>query len=239
MRKKIFGLLSVLCFAVVLPVSADSKVRCDSNDGRYRECAVGLADAVSVARQWSTTKCVRGENWGYRDGMIWVDEGCRADFNIVPSTFGMTSSARVRTDDRGRMISQTVLCESVDGGRRHCAADTSGGVKLTKRISKSACDFKNDWGWDGNGVWVAHGCRAEFEVKSNSSALARSMSDDLLLCESENGRRKYCSADTRFGVNVFRQISESDCIYNRTWGFDSGGVWVTSGCRAEFILNPR
>src|SRR5688572_7664038 len=108
MRKTIFGLLSVLCFAVVLPVSADSKVRCDSNDGRYRECSVGLADAVSVARQWSTTKCVRGENWGYRDGMIWVDEGCRADFNVVPSTFGMTSSSgRVRTTDaRGRMISQ-------------------------------------------------------------------------------------------------------------------------------------
>ena len=243
MRKKLFGLLSVLCLAVVLPVSADSfmKVRCDSNDGLYRECVVGLADSVSVARKWSKTKCVRGQNWGFRDGTIWVDEGCRADFHVVPSTAGMASSSgRVRASEPlMRTHTQLILCESLDGGRRHCAVDTSGGVKLTRRLSKSSCDFKNDWGYDRNGVWVAHGCRAEFQVTSDASMVSQSMADDLILCESENGRRKYCPANTRFGVNVFRQMSESECIYNRTWGFDSNGIWVTSGCRAEFNLNPR
>ena len=242
MRKKILGLLSVLSFAVILPASADSmKVRCDSNDGHYRECSVGFADTVTVARQWSKTKCVRGENWGYRDGVIWVDEGCRADFNVVPSSIGMTSgSGRMRAADRARMATTTkILCESVDGSRRHCMADTSGGVRLTKRLSKSGCDFKSDWGFDRNGVWVAHGCRAEFEVTSENRMVAQSMSDVLLLCESENGRKKYCRADTRLGVEIFKQISDSECILNRTWGYDSGGVWVTSGCRAEFLLNPR
>ena len=229
--KKMIGLMSVLCFAVVLPVAADVNVRCDSNDGRYHECSAGYADSVTIARQWSKTKCVRGDNWGYRDGMIWVDEGCRADFNVVPS--GMTSSSSAR------LMKQTVICESSDGHRRHCAVDTSGGVRITKRLSKNACDFKSDWGWDKNGVWVAHGCRAEFEVKSENGLVSRSMSDQTLLCESENGRRKHCPADTRFGVAVFRQLSDSDCILNRTWGYDSNGVWVTSGCRAEFVLNPR
>jgi len=229
MLKKIFGLLSVLSFAVVLPAFAEMKVRCDSNDGHYHECVAGPADFVTVARTWSKTKCVRGQNWGYRDGMIWVDEGCRADFNVVPS--GMTSSS-------SRPGAQTIICESVDGHRRHCAADTSGGVRITKRLSKNACDFKNDWGWDQNGVWVSHGCRAEFQVRTDNR-VTQSRNDEIIVCESENGRRKVCPADTRFGVAVFRQTSDSDCIMNRTWGYDSGGIWVTSGCRAQFILNPR
>ena len=240
MQKKIIGLLSVLCFAVVLPVSAaDSfKARCDSTDGHYKECAVGLAESVTVARQWSKTKCVRGQNWGYENGVIWVDEGCRADFNVYASALGMTSSSA-----RGRMraadtITQTLVCESIDGNRRHCLADTTGTVKLTKRLSKSSCDFKNDWGWDANGVWVSHGCRAEFQVTSNNRNVAQSLTPNIVVCESENGRRKHCNANTRNGVDLYRQISDSECVMNRTWGFDSKGIWVTSGCRAEFILNP-
>lgn len=239
MLKKILGLLSVLSFAVVLPASAahgtQVKVRCDSNDGHYHECLAGAADYVTVARQWSKTKCVRGDNWGYRDGVIWVDEGCRADFNVFPSS--MVSSSNDSYPRPARPARQTVVCESLDGHRRHCSADTSGGVRITKRLSKSACDYKNDWGWDSNGVWVSHGCRAEFEVKSDARLVAQSRADNIVLCESENGRRKVCAADTRFGVSVYRQMSDSDCTLNRTWGYDNAGIWVTSGCRAEFILN--
>ena len=242
MLKKVIGLLSVLAFAVVLPASAEMKVRCDSNDGHYHECVAGPADSVTVARTWSKTKCVRGDNWGYRDGMIWVDEGCRADFNVVPSYNGMTSASRNDSYDNsrgGRMSVQTVVCESEDGHRRHCAADTSGSVRIMRRLSKSNCEYKKDWGWDSNGVWVSHGCRAEFQIKSDSRLVAQSMSDDIVLCESENGRKKTCPANTRYGAKVFRQLSDSDCILNRTWGYDSKSIWVTSGCRAEFMLNPR
>lgn len=249
MLKKFCGLMSVLAFAVVLPAAADTTVRCDSNDGKYHECAAGAADTITVARQWSKTNCVRGDNWGYRDGVIWVDEGCRADFNVVPSYNGMTSSSR--SDDiynnngnrrgrgRGRMTVQNVVCESEDGHRRHCAADTSGGVKIMRRLSKSDCEYKKDWGTDENGVWVANGCRAEFQVKSDSRFVAQSMANEIVLCESENGRRKTCNADTRYGAKLYRQMSDSDCILNKTWGYDSKGIWVTSGCRAEFMVNPR
>jgi hypothetical protein len=242
MLKKVFGLLSVLTFAVVLPAAADTTVRCDSNDGHFHECVAGAADSVTVARLWSKTKCVRGENWGYRNGLIWVDEGCRADFKVVPSVNGMTSSSRndVYNDNRGgRMTIQNVVCESDDGHRRHCSADTSGGVKIIRRLSKSDCEYKKDWGTDENGVWVSHGCRAEFQVKSRSGLVAQSMTNDIVLCESENGRRKTCPADTRYGAKLFRQMSDSDCTLNKTWGYDSKGIWVTSGCRAEFMLNPR
>lgn len=244
MLKKILGLMSVMALAVVLPAAAETKVRCDSTDGHYHECAAGAADSVTVARQWSKTKCVRGDNWGYRDGVIWVDEGCRADFSVIPSYNGMLSSSR--SDDsyvdrrgRGRMVTQNVVCESMDGHRRHCAADTAGGVKIMRRLSKSDCEYKKDWGVDDNGVWVSNGCRAEFQVKTDSRLIAQSMTNDIVLCESENGRKKTCPADTRYGAKLFRQMSDSDCTLNKTWGYDSRGIWVTSGCRAEFVLNPR
>jgi hypothetical protein len=33
-----------------------------------------------------------------------------------------------------------------------------------------------------------------------------------------------------------RQLSDSACIQGKTWGWDRKGVWVSDGCRAEFIL---
>ncbi|HUP60906.1 MAG TPA: DUF3011 domain-containing protein [Thermoanaerobaculia bacterium] len=230
MQRKLFGLLSVLSILVVLPAVADATVKCESTDGRYRECGVGAADSVRVLRQLSDNECRRGTSWGYLNGRIWVDNGCRAEFVVSP--------VNVAISDRDDII----ICESVNGRRKHCAADTRGGVILTRRLSDSACDFKNDWDYDKNGVWVRHGCRAEFNVRNaafvtTSSPPPLPMGQTMLVCESKNGRRMHCPADTRYGASLYRQNSESGCIFNSTWGFDSKGVWVTSGCRGEFAVN--
>lgn len=57
-----------------------------------------------------------------------------------------------------------------------------------------------------------------------------------ITCSSNNGKRNFCSADTRGGVRMVRQISGSACIQGQTWGFDRGNIWVDRGCRAEFVL---
>lgn len=54
-------------------------------------------------------------------------------------------------------------------------------------------------------------------------------------CESDNNRTRHCSADTRRGVRVSRRLSDSPCVQGRDWGYDSSGVWVSNGCRAEFV----
>lgn len=53
-------------------------------------------------------------------------------------------------------------------------------------------------------------------------------------CESQDGRTRYCDADVRGGVRLARQLSRTDCVLGRTWGYDSRGIWVGGGCRAEF-----
>ncbi len=233
MLKKTAGLLAVLTLAVVLPATAaDTKIRCDSNDGRYKECYVGMEGTAVVERQWSKQKCVLGQNWGFENGVLWVDEGCRADFRVTGTSY---NSGRLSKEGH-------IICESINGKRRHCPVDTSGGVTMVRKLSKSACDFKNDWGWDKNGVWVTSGCRAEFSVRNDGRVQMMSSSIDLnnvVVCESENGRRKHCPANTAYGVSLHRQLSDSSCVLNSTWGFDNRGVWVTSGCRAEFLLDPR
>lgn len=55
-------------------------------------------------------------------------------------------------------------------------------------------------------------------------------------CESDNERTRHCNADTRGGVRISRQLSDSPCVQGRNWGYDNSGVWVSQGCRAEFVV---
>ncbi|MCU1293747.1 MAG: hypothetical protein JWP08_2597 [Bryobacterales bacterium] len=67
-----------------------------------------------------------------------------------------------------------------------------------------------------------------------SCAMASAQS--RITCSSDNGGRQYCNADTRNGVVLVNQLSQSRCVQGRTWGFDRRGIWVDRGCRAEFAL---
>lgn len=55
-------------------------------------------------------------------------------------------------------------------------------------------------------------------------------------CESRDNRTSHCRADTRGGVRIVRQLSDSPCIQGRSWGYDNSGIWVSRGCRAEFVV---
>lgn len=56
-------------------------------------------------------------------------------------------------------------------------------------------------------------------------------------CESTNSRRVFCRVNTHGGVRIVRQLSHSSCRQGRTWNYDSRGIWVNSGCRADFAIN--
>jgi hypothetical protein len=55
-------------------------------------------------------------------------------------------------------------------------------------------------------------------------------------CNSNDMRRNWCNVDTRGGVRLYKQRSDSPCIQGRTWGFNRDGIWVDRGCRAEFQI---
>ena len=61
---------------------------------------------------------------------------------------------------------QTVTCSSTDNRRRNCAWDRrQGRPVLIENISKTRCQEGQNWGWDGNAIWVDRGCRARFGAR--------------------------------------------------------------------------
>ncbi|HEY0703659.1 MAG TPA: DUF3011 domain-containing protein [Candidatus Acidoferrales bacterium] len=60
-----------------------------------------------------------------------------------------------------------------------------------------------------------------------------------LTCASNNGRYRYCRADTQNRVQLVRQNSGSRCTQGYSWGYDYRGIWVDRGCRAEFVYGRR
>jgi hypothetical protein len=91
-------------------------------------------------------------------------------------------------------------------------------------------------GFDENGIWVDRGCRAEFVLGGEARFTPRGTSDVRVVCESQNEAMTRCAADTYYGVVLARQISNSMCLRGESWGYDASGIWVTRGCRAEFVL---
>jgi hypothetical protein len=211
----------------------DGIVRCESSDGRTRQCPADTRGGVRLARQVSRAPCIQGDTWGYGRAGIWVTRGCRGEFALG---YG---------DDYGPGYGgpRTFRCESRNGRVEHCAVSTRGGVRLVRQLSRGPCVQGSTWGYDRGGVWVAQGCRAEFEVDERHGGGHGGWyggGDDgyggpqAVRCESSDGRDRRCDVRVWRGVDLARQLSRAPCIEGQSWGWDRRGIWVSNGCRGEF-----
>lgn len=235
---KSLSVLAVLLATVAAPPAAaqfgpSALVRCESNDGRSRECAVGYVREARLVRQLSRTPCVEGDTWGLGRRAIWVTRGCRGEFAV---------DDRGRDRDEGYLGvdgSRFVRCESDDGRWNRCDVPR-GRVELVRQLSRSACVRGQSWGTEGGAIWVSGGCRGEFRVDARGRRIGH---DDAppqrFLCESSNGGARFCAATARGEVRLMRQVSRAPCIEGHSWGRERGGVWVDRGCRAEFEVDGR
>ncbi len=139
--------------------------------------------------------------------------------------------------------SSTIRCESTNERTRHCNVNTRGGVRISRQLSNASCIQGRSWGYDGSGVWVSNGCRAEFVVGQGGARPGNRPGTrpgngpgnaQTIRCESEKNRMRRCNVTVRQGVDVARQLSRTRCVQGQNWGWDRSGVWVRGGCRAEF-----
>jgi len=146
------------------------------------------------------------------------------------------------------LAQSTISCSSDDEKRHSCSADTRGGVRLATQHSGSACTEGYSWGSDSQGIWVDHGCRADFTVGGNGSyqdqtrndQYARNRQSQTFACNSDNMRRHSCYVETRGGdVRLVRQLSDAACTKGYSWGTNRRGIWVDHGCRADFVVTSR
>ncbi|MGI0480042.1 DUF3011 domain-containing protein [Geminocystis sp. CENA526] len=64
--------------------SSDGTITCGSERGNYTRCPVDIRrnDRVVLRRQLSNAGCWEGNTWGYDRNGIWVDQGCRGQFEV-------------------------------------------------------------------------------------------------------------------------------------------------------------
>jgi len=242
----LFPMMGMIFLGNSTPVEASRTVRCESQGNGRKTCSIGIHGHVSLARQLSRSACIEGQTWGDEPDGIWVSGGCRAEFRIddIPNytpdwNNGATPGGGNSYGGSTAASGPTTLCESRGNGRNYCPGYTANGIHLVRQLSRSACVYQRTWGYDSGGIWVSGGCRAEFAADqphyyggSNSSTRP-----NTLRCGSEGGKHKHCTADTRGGVSLARQLSRSACVEGSTWGYDTTGIWVSDGCRGEFQLH--
>lgn len=138
---------------------------------------------------------------------------------------------------------QTLTCESDDGRNRSCRAGMRiGRAEVDKRISSAPCQLGRSWGYNENSVWVNQGCRARFRIYpagawGGGGGGYGNGGSSVVRCESDNGKRRRCDAGFNVArIVVERQLSDVQCVRNRSFGNDGRGVWVNGGCRADFRL---
>lgn len=131
------------------------EIRCESDNGRYRQCGTGRYGEASLVRQLSGTRCVRNGNWGLTNGALWVDGGCRGVFRVG------------RGYGDGDNGGYNVTCSSQDNRRTTCAWDIGRGMpRLLQQLSSQPCIQGQSWGYAlRGGLWVDRGCRARFGVR--------------------------------------------------------------------------
>jgi len=138
----------------IAPAFAGNYFRCESNNYQINYCYAGFG-GVSLIRQLSSSPCVLGQTWGYDsyNGNVWVQNGCRADFE----SYGGGGGGRYET---------SVTCQSFNGRTNYCqAGGRIANVYVERQLSASACDYGRTWGYDQFNIWVSRGCRAVFRAQ--------------------------------------------------------------------------
>lgn len=90
--------LASLC---MVPLAQASTVTCESSNGGYQSCAVDTRGGVTLSRQLSSQGCWEGDTWGYDRNRIWVNNGCRAQFQV-----GNSGSS---SDSKGNAVAAAVV----------------------------------------------------------------------------------------------------------------------------------
>lgn len=201
-----------------------TRIICESLNDARAVCSATTSKGVFLTRQLSKAECFEGVSWGHDPdrNLIWVDKGCRGEFALAKGTTKVPIQPT---------LDSPVVCESENGKRKDCAADTASGVQIVRSLTNSPCRFRQEWGYDAKGIWVTKGCGAEFVVRNKPKATIQA-----IVCESKNNTRAQCPADTKYGVALIRTQNDNACILGKSWGFDNNAIWVSDGCHAQFTL---
>lgn len=203
-----------------------TSIICSSTDRRYRECRTPFRGRARLQQNISNTRCVEGRNWGSRQGLVWVDDGCRGRFIDSGNGWG-----------GGQWDDKTFRCESEGQRQNQCRKPYRGTAHLVRQLSNARCTEGSSWGQNVLAVWVSRGCRAEFSMRDGDWGGNQGGNWDYsVTCASTNSRYTTCAWDRNRGrPRLIERLSNARCDEGQDWGYDlNRGLWVDNGCRARF-----
>ncbi len=203
------------------------RVTC-AGDGRT-ECPADTRHGVTLSRKLSQAACTEGTSWGYGNNVIWVDRGCRAEFQVKgPTSGGGGGGGSTVTVPCGTTSGQQVTCKT--GGY-------ATNVRLSQDQSGGRCRQGQTWGHTDSFIWANNGCRGQFTVTLQGSGSGNTGST-VVSCGSASGRQVICETEG-YATNVTLQRDQSGgrCLRNQTWGFTDSFIWANEGCRGDFLVS--
>jgi CxxC motif-containing protein len=214
------------------PTPTNRIINCGTQYDQRVTCRTeGQADSVRMVHDLSGGQCRRGSSWGHTDSYIWVNSGCRAQFQVWYAGTGTPQpTVTNRIINCGTQYDQKVTC-STEGNA------TS--VRLVKDLSGNQCRQGSSWGYTSSHIWVNSGCRAHFQVFYQGSG-APQPNTRTITCGSSSTSLQQCKIEgSATEVRLVRDLSGNRCRRGATWGNTDSYIWISSGCRGEFAVTYR
>jgi hypothetical protein len=189
---------------------------CASIDQKYRECQLPVDGSARIVKRVSDSPCVEGRSWGQRGDRVWVDQGCRAQFEVVRGGSGDGAGGAGKVD-----------CRPKSSRYSECAIARGYIGRLERDYSGSRCSEGN-WGTSNGIVWVRNGCQGRFVLESieggSGAGSAGQQQRAEAQCRSEGRRR---------GIDV-RNVASArwrGTFWETTLDGYYGGSAIRAGCR--------
>jgi hypothetical protein len=198
-----------LCLALLCAPAQAADVVCASQSAGYRFCRADTSRGVALIEQLSAFACNKDNTWGFDKGGIWVSNGCAARFRLGPD-----------------QESDGLDAKAQGSGAEALARDiTSSGRALRRKQAPASASRE------------APGAVAAAEAPSARAANPAALGQPTtLVCESKQYKLQKCPVPVRAHVQLNRKLGRADCRFNSSWGYNYGEIWVTDGCRAEFLV---
>ena len=131
-------------------------------------------------------------------------------------------------------------------------------VEMIRQTSRGRCVQGVDWGYTRNSIWVDNGCSADFAVNAYDPGDRRENPRDprfppgapghyrdrveQIRCSARGFRIKVCVPETAgriVALQLIEQRSLIRCVFGRNYGATYNYIWVTRGCRGDFLVTIR
>jgi hypothetical protein len=135
------------------------RVTCESNNYKRQYCTFDTRSGVRLAHTVGDSQCVKGTSWDYDNNGVWVDRGCRAEFESQGNSYGGYGSS-------GGLASTTLPSGTEISVRTNEQIDSKNASVGQRFSAQIAADIL-----DNNGaVRIPKGSDAQLVIRTNGDS---------------------------------------------------------------------